>query len=450
MTGTSRFNVATRLGRLREWLAQALWVLPALATVGALALSAVLSRIDWRIPGGPMGGLLTTGFPEGAQRVVQVVAGSAMATAGVVFSLTVVALQIAASQYSPRLPQQFLRDRGTQAVMALFVGTFTYSVAILRIIQTQQGMIGVPNLAVTVTFLLGLSMLGAVIYFIHHIIHSIRVEHIMRTLQDATLESIFRNHERRERADPTVDLPEIPDRAVPIVSPDSGILQRFDASALMHEAEQRDIVVRFVRLLGHQVVAGTPLAWAWSTDPDCKPPDAEALQPHVREVVQLGVERTLQADIAFGVAQLVDIALRASSPAVNDPQTAVSAVEHLAIICVELSQRRLGPRVFYDDTGHLRVAVPARSFHDYLALATAALRRDAGDNPAVIIALLRLLADVSRAAVEEGERDAVLEQLHLVVNAAERRVDEKADYDSIEQVATEVRLALDGAPPRMP
>jgi uncharacterized membrane protein len=292
-------------------------------------------------------------------------------------------------------------------------------------------------------------MLAAIIYFIHHIIHSIRVEHIMRTLQDETLASIARNHEIHEPSDPHPQMPRIPDRAVPVTSPDSGILQRFDASALIAVASRQDIVVRFTRVLGEQVVAGTPLAWAWSSDEEARPPDADELQRHVREVVQLGVERTLQADLAFGVTQLVDIALRAASPAVNDPTTAISAVEHLAIVMTELSQRRLGARVFFDDAGYLRVAVPARTFGDYMEVATAQLRRDAGDHPEIITALLRLLADVSRAITIDGQREVIRAQLELLLSAAERETEEKADFGAIESAAREVELALAGQPPSL-
>lgn len=443
-------SVSNRLGRLRERLAHALWVMPTVAAAVAFALPMLLSSADIRIPPGALAGLLLTGFPEGAQRLVETVSGTSITIVSVVFSLTVVALQVAAQQYSPRLPQQFLRDSGTQVVIALFVGVFTYSVSLLRIIRTRQGQVGVPNLAVTVAFLLALAMMAGVIYFIHHLVHSIRVEVIMQQLLSETVDSIRRNYEAWDGSDPDVERPEIPERAVPINAHDSRVIQDFEASELVTVAARHDIVVCFVRHLGDKVIENTPLAWAWSVDDEAQPPTTEDIRRPVLEVTQLGLERSLKSDAAFGMTQLVDIALRAASPAINDPTTALQSIEHLSVILVELAAHRVGSRTFHDEEGYLRVTCPGRDFAGYLELSTAQLRRAAADQCEVVAALMRLLVDVARAAVAEEQHEAIVEQRDLLLTAATNNVEEKADLGQIEELAEEVTRALDRLPPRMP
>ncbi len=440
-------SVSNRLGRMRERLAHALWVLPTFAALIAFALPIALAAVDIRIPPGALHGLLLTGFPEGAQRLVETVSGTSITIVSLVFSLTVVALQVAAQQYSPRLPQQFLRDRGTQVVIALFVGVFTYSVSLLRIIRTRQGQVGVPNLAVTVAFVLALAMMAGIIYFIHHLVHSIRVEVIMQQLLDETLVSIRRNYGEWDGSDPEVEHPTIPDRARPVNANDSRVIQDFEASELVTVAAKHDIVVRFVRQLGDKVIEGTPLAWVWSVDEDAACPDIDEIRQPVLEVTQLGLERSLKSDAAFGITQLVDIALRASSPAINDPTTALQSIEHLSVIIVELASHRVGSQTFRDDKGYLRVMCPGRDFPAYLDLSISQLRRAAGDECDIVSALMRLLVDVARAVVADEQHEAIVDQRELLLTTANERFGEKSDIAMLEQLGEEVTRALDRVPP---
>lgn len=442
-----RINLATRVGRLRVRLGHALWVFPAVSCVGALLVAGWVSHLNYTTAPS-LGGLLTTGGAVGARDTVQIIASSSLAATTLVFSITVVALQIASAQYSPRLPREFLRDRGTQVVMGVFIFTFAYSISVLRSISAQDEF--VPQFAVTLAFLFSLASLAAFVYFIHHIVHAIRVEQIMKDVQTKTVGALEGNHPRREQSDPSPDKPEIPDRAVPILVRRSGVIQRFDAAALVGFAERRDIIVRFVRVLGDQVVADTPLAWAWSADEATQPPDPEEVKPRILEVVQLGGERTLQADVAFGVTQLVDIALRAVSPAVNDPTTACNAIEYLANVMVRLCRHRLGDLLFHDPAGALRVAIPQHTFPMYLDLASSPIRRVAAGDPAVMTSLLQMLADVGRASKGGDQREAVAAQLELVRAAAAQEISAKADLETVDRAAKEVERALAGEPPRQP
>lgn len=441
-------NIPTRVGRLRVHLGHALWVFPGVATVVGLVLAAFVSEYGNATPA-TLVAVLTTGGPEGARDTVKIIASASLAATTLVFSLTVVALQIAASQYSPRLPRQFLRDRSTQAVMGLFILTFVYSLAVLRSIDASAEF--VPQQAVTLSFLLGLAVVGAFVYFIHHIVHAIRVEQILNDIETKTVAALRRNHVRLEQSDPRPEKPVIPERAVPILVHRSGVIQRFDAADLVDTAQHHDVVIRFVRLMGQHVVADAPLAWAWTREEAARPPDPEELRPEVLEVVQLGAERTLQADVAFGIIQLVDVALRAVSPAVNDPTTACTALQYSAVVLVQLCRYRLGDELFHDPTGHLRVAIPRRAFPAYLEMVVAPMRRACPDDVSVMLSLMEMLADVGRAALDSDEqRDAVSGQLETVVRACTDAVPEKSDRQQLEDAADEVERALAGEPPRQP
>lgn len=443
----ARLNLPTRVGRLRVRLGHALWVFPAVSCVAALLLAGWVSNLGYTTTPS-LGGLLTTGGAVGARDTVKIIASASLASTTLVFSITVVALQIASAQYSPRLPREFLRDRSTQVVMGVFIFTFAYSISVLRSISAQDEF--VPQFAVTLAFLFSLASLAAFVYFIHHIVHAIRVEQIMKDVQTKTVGALEGNHPRREQSDASPSKPEIPDRAVPILVRRSGVIQRFDAAALVGFAERRDIVVRFVRVLGEQVVGETPLAWAWSTDDTTQPPDPEEARPRILEVVQLGGERTLQADVAFGVTQLVDIALRAVSPAVNDPTTACNAIEYLANVMVRLCHHRMGDLLFHDAAGVLRVTIPQRTFHLYLDLACSPIRRVAAHDPAVVTSLLQMLAEIGRASIGDDQREAVRDQLEIVRTAAEQDVRAKTDREAVHLAAEEVERALAGQPPRQP
>ena len=441
-------NYSAMVGRIRMLIHQAFWIFPMIAIFGGILAATFVSKLKFTTSAS-LGGLLETGGPVGARNLVETVASTSLTVVTITFSVTIVALQVAAAQYSPRVPRQFIRDRATQLTLAVFIFTFVYCLAVLRSIREDTQV--VPQFAVTLAFIFAIVSVGAFVYFIHHIVHAIRIEQILRHVEQRTVWALTANYERREKGDPAPDLPEIPDRAVPVRATSSGIIQRINADLLLDYATKHDLVIQYVYLLGDQAVKDTALAWVWTSDPDGEVPDPEQeLRPRIAKSLQIGSERSVQADVAFGLTQLVDIALRAVSTAINDPTTACASIRSAEIVLVQLCQHRLANILLCDDESTVRVAVPRRSFEDYLDMVVTPLRRTCPSDMAVMLRLSEMLADVGRAAVESDQQgDAVAHHMKLVERAVDPAVSEEEDIRKIRRAGEAVETALSGKPPRL-
>jgi uncharacterized membrane protein len=191
-------------------------------------------------------------------------------------------------------------------------------------------------------------------------------------------------------------------------------------------------------------VTGTSLAWVWPASPDLPVPAAEALAGPVHAAVRIGFERTLEQDPGLGLRQLIDPACKALSPAVNDPYTAIQAIEHLSVLYAALARRPVGPLVAHDRSGTVTAAVPARSFAELLAIGVGLIRRYGAQEPTVIQALLRMLTTVATTggADDPDVATALEREANLLVAAAEREAQEPADLAVVYTEAETLRHAL--------
>ena len=429
-------------GALREYARGALWVLPGLSVLAALAAGAVLSSVSV----GPRSPLAFQGTPDDARTLLLGITGTMITIIALLLGLAVVALQLSSTQFSPRLLRNFLRDRPNQVVLSAFVATFAYSAAGLYTVGVSGGSrtAAFPRLAVSGAIVLLFTSLGLLVFFADHLLHSIQVDAIMETVQRNTLAVI-------EDALLTggQDAPEAPTWAVPVVSRRSGYVQAVRPRALLPCAARHGVCVRLRPRVGEHIVAGTTLAWIWRTLPEDPAPDPAAFTRVLDSGVRIGFERTLEQDAAFGIRQLVDVACKALSPAVNDPYTAVQAVDHLSVIFCTLARRPLGTHVARDGQGV--VIVPARRFGDYLAVMCGLIRRYGASEPTVANALLRLLGNCATVAGDDPERRAAIaEQARLIVSDAEREVAQPADLDFTHAEAESVRQAVARARPGPP
>jgi uncharacterized membrane protein len=419
-----------RRGAAWDRLRGALWVLPAVSVLCSLAAGATLAAVEvgessWLAP------LLFQGTAADARDLLIVVSATMITVTGLVFTLTVVALQIASTQFSPRLLRNFMRDRGNQVVLSIFVSTFAYATAGLHTVGTRAGGQAefVPRLAVSGSLALALLSLGALVYFIHHIARSIQIDTIMAGVERETLAVIddtypepFGDAGQEER------VPEPPPPAVTVPARRSGYLQAADLDRLLVVAQEHGVVLRLAPAVGDHVIAGTPLAWAWPAGGHV---DTATLPDRLDHAVEIGLERTLLQDVAFGIRQLADIANKALSPAINDPYTGVQSLQHLSVIMHTLAGRRLGDHLGRDPGGAVRVAVPFPSFADYLRLATAQIRRNGAKEPGVARALLRLLGAVGDRVTDPARRAAVARHVRLVMADVERDTAQPADAEAV-------------------
>jgi uncharacterized membrane protein len=441
------------LGRRRvlwDYLGGALWVLPTVSVAFFLLAGAVLSRV--RVDGdSPWRSLAFQGSADDARSLLIVVSSTMITVTGLVFALTIVALQIASGQYSPRLLRNFMRDRGTQLVLSIFVGAFAYSTAGLYTVGIQgSGQEAfVPRLAVSGSLALALASVGVLIYFIHHLAHSIQIDTIMSHVDREArrvIDQVYPGHPGDR--EPEDRRPDPPHEAVGLPSARSGYVQAVDPDPLVRAAVRHDLVIVLAKQVGDHVVAGTPIAWAWRRSPGQPPPGAGQLREAVGDAVQVGFERTMVQDVGFGIRRLVDIANKALSPAINDPYTGVQAVHHLSVLLSILARARLGDWLLRDRDGVLRVAVPRPAFDDYLRLATAQIRRFGAAEPAVTRSLIQLLRDAGTSAATEDRRHACGRYIRLVLADAERATHQPADVTAVaaDAAAALQALGMDPAP----
>jgi uncharacterized membrane protein len=407
-------------------------VLPSVSALVALMAGSVLSLVHIG-PQSPLARVVFQGTPDDARALLIGIAGTVVTVIALVLGLTVVALQLSSTQFSPRLLRNFLRDRPNQVVLSIFVATFAYAAAGLYTVGVSAGgrTAEYPRLAVSVAILLLFASLGMVVYFADHLAHSIQIDAIMRSVERATMTVI----DGRLGSDET-PLPVPPEWAVRLAARRSGYVQTAKPEAALALAQREGVLVRLRPRVGDHVVAGTTLAWIWHPSLDDAAPNPAPFERELHAAVRIGFERTLEQDVGFGLRQLVDIACKALSPAVNDPYTAVQAVHHLSVLFCALAARPLGADVARDPAGPAAVVVPGHSFGEHLALACGLIRRYGSREPTVVVALLDMLADCAAVALDDPDRRAALyEQAGLILGDAERDVAQPADLLPIRAAA---------------
>jgi uncharacterized membrane protein len=433
-----------RRDALSEYVRASLWVLPTLSVIAALAAGAVLSAVNL----GVHSPLAFQGTPDDARNLLIGISGTMVTVIALLLGLAVVALQLSSTQFSPRLLRNFLRDRPNQIVLSAFVATFAYSAAGLYTVGVSGGnrTASFPRLAVSGSLVLLFLSLGLLVFFADHLVHSIQVDTIMNKVQRNTV-TVIEHGLLTGGEDP----PEIPAGATVVTSRHSGYVQAVHCSDLLAQATRHDVCVRLRPRIGEHVVAGTTLAWIWPVGVGSgvsagaaggAEPDLRRFTPALEKWVRIGFERTLGQDAAFGIRQLVDTACKALSPAVNDPYTAVQAIDHLSVIFCALARRPLGDHVARQPNG-AAVIVPGRRFPDYLGVMCGLIRRYGASEPTVASALLRLLA--ACADVADGEAEicaAIEEQAAIIVADAEREVPQPADLVPVFAAAETVRQAV--------
>jgi uncharacterized membrane protein len=374
-----------------------------------------------------------------AASVLQTVATSSMTAATLTFSLTVVALQLASQQFSPRLLREFARDRMIQFAMGLFVSAFVVSVTTLRGLDPHRQR---PVLALLLSLSLGLAAAVVLIVFIGHLVRSLRVDTMMAGVHANTRSSVLASYPPSEEdsESPGEDLPG-PGGGTLVPARRSGFVRTVEPAPLVELARRSGVLIVLGLRPGDSVVRGAPVASAWSDDGSDI--DVDALADGLGEAVDMGPERTEEQDVGFGFRQLVDIAVKAISPGVNDPTTAAEAVGYCADLLVLLQGRRLGAQLKRDEDGTPRVVLPDRDHRYYLDLSCAQIRRFGQGQPVVLNALLRLLRDCATSAQTDGQRDELERQLDLVLQQTSDDL-LPDDLAAVHDLAHRVRLALAG------
>ena len=415
-----------------------LWFIPGVMTVGAgvlafLAVEAERAGIELQ----PLQRfLIFGGGADGARGVLSAIAGSLITVTGVVFSVTIVALQLASSQFTPRVLRDFMADRGNQTVLGVFIATFTYTLLVLRTVRSDEnGPAFVPRLGVTVAVVLVLVSIGFLIYFINHAARSIQVSNILERVARRTLTDVDRLFpEPIGRADeartPDPRRPETPSAVIRAAT--SGYLQAVDTDALFDHGEKERIVIAMEPQIGEFVLMGEPIAQVWpSTAVD------EETVKLVRGAFVLGSERTPDQDFEFGIIEISDIAVKALSPGINDPTTAFRCIDRLSEVVLALGLRN-PPRARRTEDGRVHYIARHARFERSVGLAFDQVRHFGASNPAVAKKLLGNLSQLA-GLLPEDRRHPLLEQIDAVLADARVALENPADRAAVEDAVRRLR-----------
>lgn len=427
-----------RRGGTAERARSPLWRWPVIGSVVGFVGGLLVTRI--RPERTSKASWIWFGDVDSANALLQTVSTAVMTATTLSFSLTVVALQLASQQFSPRLLREFARDPVAKRVVTVLTVTFVFSTTSL---YGSRADAAVPVFSIGTSLAFGLASVIAIVAFISHMAKVLRVSTMMLIVHDDTTRAIEKFYPARDDREGTRWDTHDPSTALVVSAHRSGFLQRIDVVALVRTAEEHDVVVHLIIRAGDQIIRGTPVALVWRSGGVAVTDEEGAVTDAVTDAVIIGYERTLDQDVAFGFRQLEDIAVKAMSPAINDPVTAANAVGHMADLLVRLTGCRLGPTMHSDADGVGRALVPDRDFAYYLDLCCGQLRRFGSHEPTILMALLEMLRDVAANCVDEQQRTETRKAAAEVVDTMSNDVPE-ADAESVREVLTRVHQVLDG------
>jgi uncharacterized membrane protein len=394
-----------------ETLRTGLWFIPGMFVAAAVVLAAVTVTIDRRVHGLP-NWLAFSGGPTSAQQILVTIAASMMTFTGLVFTISVVVLQLASSQFSPRVLRTFLRDRGSQIPLGIFTATFVYAMIVM--VQVRVGTIGpvfVPELSITVSFVMVLFSLVAFVYYVNHVAQSIRVTRIIESVANETRSVIHAVHADGERLVGAPGLKPGACRQVISLDRHGGVLAGLDIAGVIEVARRHDCVLSLVPNIGDFVTEGGALFEVYG---------ASGIPPQeVLRQVDIARERSMRQDPAYGFRQLVDIAEKALSPALNDPTTAVQAIDRLHDLLGTVARWGTPSGVYQDDDGIVRFIRPVMSWSGYVALAFEEIR-EYGGSSIQVQRRLRAAIDELCASVPDAMHAPLERQRRLLAQSAAR------------------------------
>lgn len=435
---------------LKQWdrLRASFWFLPAIMAVAAALLASSAVSLDERAEDHAwmQWEWLYGGGAEGASAVLQTIAGSMITIAGVVFSMTLVALTLASAQFGPRLLRNFMSDKSNQLVLGTFIATFIYCLLVMRTVRREDEAAFVPHFSVTLAVVFALVSMAVLIYFIHHVSVSIQADEVVARVAkelDAGVDRLFpeqigtppsplREEEQAQFAQA------LSQKSRLVAARQDGYLQFIDAEALMDLAAEHDLVMRIEQRPGQYATRGNPLVLV--------APANRATTEVVDSIagsLMTGNQRTPAQDVEFGFSQLAEIAVRALSPGVNDPFTAMRCLDRLGSALYRLAQRT-GPSPYRRDKhDRLRIWAPPVTFALIMDASLDPVRQYAASSAAVTVKMLEVLGLIARAVTRADDMQAIRRQARLIGDGASRSLAEASDRATVQERLEALRATLD-------
>ncbi len=425
-----------------------LWPVPALGVVAAVLVGVGLPELDAAVDDNmspTFAGYLFGGSADAAREVLGAIATSLMTVTSLTFSLTLVTLQLASSQYTPRLLRTFAADPFVQRTLALFLATFAYALTVLRTVRNDNegSQLFVPRISVTVGYLLAMASVFALVLFLGHLVRQIRIETMLHHVSTDITDTVRRTAEPRADHGGGIS-PSLPAHYDIITANSSGFLVQVDEQALVAAAVDAGAVVWVDRPVGANVVAGVPVAFYWPVELGKGLDDgrSDALCDCVAKALHTGVERTAAQDIGYGLRQMTDVVIRALSPGINDPTTAIHALNSCTAVLCELVGYQLGARILRDENDVARVVVVQPDLPEFLNLVCEQPQLYGAKDPQVVLALLALLRDVAWVVRLPEHRRAISQRCERLVLTIAGQGFDATDRHDLEGAVRQVGEAL--------
>ena len=414
------------LYKVLSFLTGKFWLIPGLMVcagiLGALAMIAV-DKAGWLPSPLLQSNWLYNGGGTGARILLGAVASSTIGVAGTVFSITIAALSLAAGQMGPRLLRNFTHDRGNQITLGAFLATFSYSLMVLRSVRTGDEGNFVPHLSLSVSILMAFVCVGMLVYFVGHMASRINVDTVVELVSEDVRSAIVRLTTTDAQSTPP---PEgFWDGAVPVIDKRRGYLQHLDQKALADWAAEHQVALKLLVRPGDYVFPGTPIA---VVKPSAT--SVDDVGEAIFSFTALDSERTSSADLEYTIRQLVEVAVRALSPGINDPNTAISVLDRLGASLCDMSGRNLPNGVWLRDE-KVCLVMPSVDYDGLVDAMFHMIRQNAAGSTAVLIRLLQVLTAIALCEASDSRHATLARHTALVVEDARRSIPNSGDLHDL-------------------
>ncbi len=414
-----------RLRQLAADLADSFWLVPAAMVLASVGLAMLLLAVDrqnllptWLTKSN----WLYNGGGEGARTLLGAIASSTIGVAGTVFSITIAALSLAAGQMGPRLLRNFTRDRGNQATLGVFLGTFSYALMVLRSVRTQEEGLFTPHIALTFGIVLAFVCVATLVYFVGHMASRINVDTVIDLVSDdvrSGLKDLITDTQPVAGFAPTQW-----NESTPVLDARRGYLQHVDRHALAAWAARNGTCLRLLVGPGDYVFPGIPIAVMAPAVPDA--------EIAIHDATALGRTRSSAGDTEQAIRQLVEVAVRALSPGINDPHTAMSVLDRLGSSLCDLSGQMLRTGVIAHE-GVASLMVPSLTYAQLTDIMFHMIRQNAEGHAAVYLCMLSVLCATVTCELDAERRVALSRHADLVMEDARRSVGNASDRADVER-----------------
>ncbi len=425
----------TRLYNIWEKLRTSFWLIPSsmvAAAIGAFLFFLDLDR-NYEFDSFLFFSFLEPISASGARIILSTIAGSMITVAGTVFSITIVTLTLASTQFGPRLLRNFMRSTVNQVVLGSFISTFVYCLCLLGSVEPAGIENFVPGLSVNFAVVLALFNVGILIYFIHHVATSIQVETVIRNINEDLIENIRtyfpEKTKSKEKRPADTEGPErsFEKETQQVISEQYGYLQAVDNAALESLAREKKLSLKIEQKPGSYINRNMPLVSVSaqaSLDNDTSRKLCNAFL--------LGSERTSEQDVEYSIHQLVEIAVRALSPGVNDPFTALGCIDYLGALICRITDREFPAEHFYDEDQNILITYRIVTFDGIVSAAFDQIRQHSRDNTAVLIRLLEVFHTAMEQTEDAQQRSVLHRQARMVHRSGMENIPEELDKKDLE------------------